>query len=211
MRTIKLNQLLMRLLVFIPKLAGLQIMWVIASLPLFTLFSATRTLTERLDRLENSLDQEESTSFFFDFRQNVRMFWKQDGLLSIYLLLLLVDRQIFIRMGTQAGAVLMSAATVLCLMSVVLFIYHILCTLENGQQKFWGSFVLFWRSPLFVFASFASIAVCTLFLRFVGPVYFLLLSVSLPIYAQIALKRFFQTRTSKKSRISFLKKQGENK
>jgi hypothetical protein len=210
MRTIKLNQLLIRLLVFIPKLAGLQILWFIASLPLFTLFSATRTLTERLYRLEKSLDQEESTSFFFDFRQNVRMFWKQDGLLSVYLLLLLADRQIFIRMGTQAGAVLMSAATVLCLMSIVLFIYHVLCTLENGRQKFWVSFVLFWRSPLFVFASFASIAVCMLFLRFVGPVYFLLLSVSLPIYVQIALKRFFQTRASKKSRISFLKKQGEN-
>ncbi|EPI00991.1 hypothetical protein D920_00600 [Enterococcus faecalis 13-SD-W-01] len=205
MRKIKLNQLLIQFLTLIPKLAGLQILWFIASLPLFTVFSATRTLTERLSYMGKQIE-EEPTSFFFDFRQNVQKYWKKDVLLSIYLLLLLIDRQIFLQMNTHIGAVLMSAATVLCLMSVVLFVYHVLCTLENEKQKFLVSFVLFWRSPLFVCASFASIAVCTLFLRFVGPVYFMLLGVSLPIYAQIALKHFFQTRKVKKDRISFLQK-----
>lgn len=76
MRKIKLNQLLIQFLTLIPKLAGLQILWFIVSLPLFTVFSATRTLTERLSYMGKQVE-EEPTSFSLIFGKMYRNIGKK--------------------------------------------------------------------------------------------------------------------------------------
>ncbi|WP_165005509.1 DUF624 domain-containing protein [Enterococcus sp. ZJ1668] len=185
----RLNHWVLDMIEWIPRLAGLQLLWFVSVLPLLTIGSASRAVIHVIYRYKM---QEEGlhlfSSFFSEGYHSFKKYWKQDLLFSTYFWLLLIDSRIFHYLGGGVALSLMYATVILIFLSVIVFFYKVLLQLETSSKvTALLAFVQLFRFPKLVLAHFLGTIGLLVILSWLGPIYLFVLGMSVTIYFQVVL------------------------
>ena len=184
----KINQHFLTVIEWIPSLLILQFLWLLTSLPLLTIGSASRTVMSTIYHYHKNEEKKIHTLFWQELRHNFLTYRKQDLIVSFYLLLLLIDSRIFLYWGGAWGLILMYASLSVLFLSIVMVSYRMLLQLERANEvPLFTAFILFfyqWKNALL---QLGGTLLLLLFLFFLGPIYVVLVGGSSLLYLQTFL------------------------
>lgn len=95
----KNNDYFLMIIEWLPLLIILQFLWLISSLPLLTIGSASRAVIHTIYLYRKKKEIRISLLFWEEFHYNLATYGKQDIISSLYFLLLLIDSRIFAHLG----------------------------------------------------------------------------------------------------------------
>ncbi|WP_291292800.1 DUF624 domain-containing protein [Enterococcus sp.] len=167
---------------WMPKLILLQFLWLVCSLPLFTVATATRSMIAAIKQIkdEAQAEQEKTTRRFF---ANFSEFWqlnkKKEVVFSFYGLFLLIDSAIFSRLPQSFFQMLAIMLLLILGICGLVFFYQTLLMGEKKQQvSFFYAFYQAGRSPKRVLLHLFWTVALLLFFGFFGPAYLFLVGIS---------------------------------
>lgn len=184
----KINQHFLTVIEWVPLLLVLQFLWLLTSLPLLTISSASRTVMSTIYHYHKNEEKKIHRVFWQELRHNFLTYRKQDIVISLYFLLLLIDRSIFHYWGGAWGLILMYASLSLLFLSIVMVSYRMLLQLERTNEvPLFSAFILFfcqWKNALLHLGGTLLLMISLLFL---GPIYVVLVGGSSLLYLQTFL------------------------
>ncbi|EEV31807.1 conserved hypothetical protein [Enterococcus gallinarum EG2] len=168
---------------WMPKLILLQFLWLVCSLPFFTVATATRSMIAAIKQIKDTqerAEQEKTTTIFFTkFSELWQLNKKKDIVFNFYSLFLLIDHSILSRFPQPLFQVMATMLIVIFMICSLIFFYQTLLMGEKKQQvSFFYAFYQAGRSPKRVLLHLFWTITLLLFFGFFGPAYLFLVGMS---------------------------------
>lgn len=169
----RINELIFTMLSKFFRFLLVTLLWMVCSIPLFTLGAATSALYDTARRIRQEDDTHLARKFFAAFRLNFRQGTALTLFYAVLLALLYFDLAVCFRLPDSVASTLLAFVTLVALMTVILMQYSFALLagyrnsiMQNLKNAFFLSFLKFGHSVLILLVTLLPFAALLLFTDF---------------------------------------------